>query len=415
MNRAAWVRLGLFLVALGLAGALWFRALNPQSDSSVVPYSQLLAAVDEGKVSEVLLENERLVATLKDKSDKGRAQTLVASRIPNMDEHELVARLEKAGVAFSGRIERSSFWPAVLSSIFPIVMLIFLFRAMGGMLGGGRGAARPMSFGKSQAKIFDRSSENRTTFADVAGVDESKNELDRGGQLPQGSREIPGHRRARAQGRAAGGRSGHGQDAAGARGGRRVGRALLLDVGLGVRGDVRGRGRQPGARSLHPGQGARPLHRLHRRARRGGQDARGRRRVRGQRGARADPQPAAGGDGRLRRERGHRHHGGHQPARGARQGAAARRPLRSPGAGRSPRRARARGDPPRARQAADDGGGRSEGRRAAHAGHGGRRPGQRGERGRARLRAPRRQDRGADATSRRRSIASSSGCARTAG
>jgi shikimate kinase len=179
MNRTAWVRLGLFLVALAVAGALWFRAFQEQGDSAVVPYSALLAAVDDGKVSEVLLENDRLVAKLKEKTDKGNEKALVASRLPNIDERELVARLEGKGVAFSGRIERSSFWPAVLSSIFPIVMLIFLFRAMGGLMGGegaGRGA-RPMSFGKSQAKIFDRSSENRTTFADVAGVDESKNEL----------------------------------------------------------------------------------------------------------------------------------------------------------------------------------------------------------------------------------------------
>ena len=178
MNRTAWVRLGLFLVALGVAGALWIRVLKTQTESEVVPYSQVLAAVDDGKVAEVLLENERIVAKLKDKSDKGHEVTLVASRIPNMDERDLLSRLEGKGVAFSGHIEQSSFWPAVLSSIFPIVMLVFLFRAMGGLLGGGgpRGA-RPMSFGKSQAKIFDRSNELRTTFADVAGVDEAKNEL----------------------------------------------------------------------------------------------------------------------------------------------------------------------------------------------------------------------------------------------
>jgi cell division protease FtsH len=179
MNRAAWVRLGLFLVALAVAGALWFRVLKIQGDSSVVSYSELLAAVDDGKVEEVLIENERVVAKLKEKTDVGREQTLVASRLPNMDERELVERLTKEGVTLSGRIERDSFWPAVLSTLFPIIMLVFLFRAMGGLLGGNptRGAARPMSFGKSQAKIFDRSSENRSTFADVAGVEEAKAEL----------------------------------------------------------------------------------------------------------------------------------------------------------------------------------------------------------------------------------------------
>ncbi|MDP1827666.1 MAG: ATP-dependent zinc metalloprotease FtsH [Archangium sp.] len=176
MNRSAWVRLALFLVALGVAGALWFRALNSQGDSLTVSYSELLAAVDGARVAEVLVENERVVAKLKEKSAAGREQLLVASRLPNIDERELITRLEAKGVSISGRIERGSFWPAVLSSILPIVMLVLLFRAVGGMISGARGA-RPMSFGKSQAKIFDRSSENRTTFLDVAGVDEARNEL----------------------------------------------------------------------------------------------------------------------------------------------------------------------------------------------------------------------------------------------
>ncbi len=56
------------------------------------------------------------------------------------------------------------------------------------------------------------------------------------------------------------------------------------------------------------------------------------------RGARTDAQPAAVGDGRLRRPQGDHHHGRHQPPRSARPGAAAPRPLRSPGAGRQARR-----------------------------------------------------------------------------
>jgi cell division protease FtsH len=179
MNRSAWVRFALFVVAVGVAGALWFRALKTQApDTKVVPWSELVTVIDEGKVAEVTLESGRLVAKLKEKSAQGREQGLVASRLPNMDERDLLARLEKQGVAIVGHIEDSnSLWPALLSSIFPLVMLIFLFRAMGGLMGGGRGGARPMSFGKSQPKLFDRSSENQTTFADVAGVEEAKAEL----------------------------------------------------------------------------------------------------------------------------------------------------------------------------------------------------------------------------------------------
>ena len=179
MTKSTWLRLGLFLVAVAVAGYLWSRALsNHAAESRIVPYSELLATIDAGKVSEALVEQDRVVAKLKEKNDKGRDQTMVASRLPQVDERELLARLEKAGVTFSGHIEQQGgLWPALLSSIFPLVMLFLLFRAWGGILGKGGGGARPMSFGKSQAKIFDRSSENKTTFEDVAGVDESKAEL----------------------------------------------------------------------------------------------------------------------------------------------------------------------------------------------------------------------------------------------
>ncbi|MFZ5443080.1 MAG: ATP-dependent zinc metalloprotease FtsH [Myxococcota bacterium] len=171
-NRSALLKWLLFLVGVGVAGTLWFRALATQ-ESRLVPYSELLTAVDEEKVSEVLLENERVVALLKDKTSNGHSQRLVASRLPNVDEKELIDHLLAKKVTFSGRIERDSWWPALLSSLFPLVMLFFLVRTMGSL---GRGA-RPMSFGKSQAKIFDRSAENQVTFEDVAGVDDAKGEL----------------------------------------------------------------------------------------------------------------------------------------------------------------------------------------------------------------------------------------------
>ena len=71
---------------------------------------------------------------------------------------------------------------------------------------------------------------------------------------------------------------------------------------------------------------------------------------RGQRRARADAEPAAVGDGRLRPQRPGGRHRGHQPSRRARPGAAAPGPLRSPRAGRPARAGGAPGDPRRARE-----------------------------------------------------------------
>ena len=154
-----------------------------------------------------------------------------------------------------------------------------------------------------------------------------------GRRVPPQSGEVPAARRPRAQGRAADGAAGHRQDAAGAGGGRRGGRALLLDQRLGVHPDVRGRGRGAGPRPVQHGQGTRPGHPVHRRDRRGGPPPRGRRGRRPRR-ARADPEPNPQRDGRLHAERvGHRD-GRHEPARRARSGLAAARPLRPPHHGR---------------------------------------------------------------------------------
>ena len=121
------------------------------------------------------------------------------------------------------------------------------------------------------------------------------------------------------------------------RGGRRV----LLAVGLRVRRVARRRRRGARARPVRAGaQGGAGDH-LHRRARRRRPPARRGHRP-GQRRARADAQPAARRDGRLRRRGRHRRDGRHQPARHPRPGAAAPGPLRPPGDDRRPRRARPR-------------------------------------------------------------------------
>ena len=104
---------------------------------------------------------------------------------------------------------------------------------------------------------------------------------------------------------------------------------VLLDQRLGLRRDVRRRRRVARPRPVRAGQEERALHRLHRRDRRGRPPSRRRPRRRPRR-ARADAQPAARRDGRLRVERRRHPRRRHQPSRRARSGAAAARPLRPP-------------------------------------------------------------------------------------
>jgi len=101
-------------------------------------------------------------------------RVFTVTRIPGLDEQFLVADLQKAKVEFAGRIE-TTFWKDLLFGwVIPLAVMIgiwmFLMRRVGG------GPTQALSFGRSKHKIYDRK-ELKTTFADVAGVDEAKAEL----------------------------------------------------------------------------------------------------------------------------------------------------------------------------------------------------------------------------------------------
>ncbi len=117
--------------------------------------------------------------------------------------------------------------------------------------------------------------------------------------VPPEPRPVPGHRRQDPQGGAALRAPRHGQDAARPRGRRRSRRAVLLDLRVRLRGDVRRSRRQPRPRPLRAGQAGCPVDHLRGRDRRRRSSPRGRARRRPRR-ARADAQPDARRDGRLR-------------------------------------------------------------------------------------------------------------------
>ena len=146
-------------------------------------------------------------------------------------------------------------------------------------------------------------------------------------RIPSRPAEVPEARRAHPARRAAGRPSGHRQDADRSRRRGRSQCAVLHDFRFRLRRNVRGRRRKPRARHVRAGEEERALHHLHRRNRCCRSPPR-RRAWRRQRRARADAQPVAGRDGRLRAERRHHHHRGHQSARRARPGALETRPLR---------------------------------------------------------------------------------------
>jgi cell division protease FtsH len=101
-------------------------------------------------------------------------RVFTVTRIPGVDEQRLVAELEAHGVEFAGRIETTFFRDLLFGWIIPLAVMIaiwmFIMRRVGG------GPTQALSFGRSKHKIYDRK-ELKTTFGDVAGVDEAKAEL----------------------------------------------------------------------------------------------------------------------------------------------------------------------------------------------------------------------------------------------
>ncbi|HKX01249.1 MAG TPA: ATP-dependent zinc metalloprotease FtsH [Methylomirabilota bacterium] len=164
----------------------WLRA--PRTVD--IPMSQFLTLVHEGKVLRVSLGEREIQGVLKPGAlptppagpgDRLRQllgaeqgpTVFTTARIPATDDYDVVRELQNAKVEFSGRIE-STFWRDLISWLVPLVLMaglwLFLMRRMGG------GPTQALSFGRSKAKIYDRK-ELKTTFADVAGVDEAKAEL----------------------------------------------------------------------------------------------------------------------------------------------------------------------------------------------------------------------------------------------
>src|SRR3989449_847257 len=175
-----------------------------------IPMSKFLQLVREGKVEKVSLTDREIRGTLKPGAlpapqpgpgDKVRSlvgvdqplTTFTTTRIPGIDDGSLVKELEQHKVEFSGRVE-STFWRDFLFGwIVPLGLMVgiwlFLMRRMGG------GPTQALSFGRSKAKIYDRK-ELKTTFADVAGVDEAKavfiDELDAIGKTRAGTTGFVG-------------------------------------------------------------------------------------------------------------------------------------------------------------------------------------------------------------------------------
>ena len=159
------------LWALIFVGLFMVFDSQQQTSSTAISYSDLLSRVDNGQISQVTIQGQELHALTND----GHTITAYAPRDNSMISH----LLEKKVAIKAQPVEGDSLFMRLMISTLPFIVLVILWfylmrQAQGGMGGGGR----IFSFGRSKARLLKQEdAQHRVTFADVAGVDEAKDEL----------------------------------------------------------------------------------------------------------------------------------------------------------------------------------------------------------------------------------------------
>ena len=187
-NLLLWLIIGVVLITV-------FNHFNVDNETPQVAYSTFLDQVEAGQVASVIFEGQELKVT----RSSGERFVVV---LPSIGDGRLLETLKGAGVAVEGKMpEGQSVWTQLLIASFPILIIIAVFMLfMRQMQGGMGGRGNPMSFGKSKARLLS-DDEIKTTFADVAGVDEAKDEVQElveflrdpskfqrlGGRIPRGT------------------------------------------------------------------------------------------------------------------------------------------------------------------------------------------------------------------------------------
>lgn len=163
-------QINFWYVIVAVLGVLFVQNLYTQyTKIAPIPYSQFQTLLDQDKIAEIAVTNDYIYGKLREAGADGLKE-FVTTRV----EPELADKLDKHNVVYTGVVQ-STWIRDLLSWILPMAVFIaiwlYAIRRMGGGISGGL-----MSIGKSRAKVFVEK-EIKVTFADVAGVDEAKEEL----------------------------------------------------------------------------------------------------------------------------------------------------------------------------------------------------------------------------------------------
>ncbi len=187
-----WVMMALaFVVAYELI-------LGARSQSEKRPsFSDFMQAIEKtpAQIENVRIDGQEYVVTYKKQPPDDKVKLVGPSEL---SQGHVLAALDKAGIHYEIEKRDDSGWlTLLLGSLLPMVVIVFLFYVIMRQIQAGGGKA--MSFGKAKAKLLS-DSQNKVTFADVAGVEEAKDELEEivaflkdpkkftrlGGRIPKG-------------------------------------------------------------------------------------------------------------------------------------------------------------------------------------------------------------------------------------
>ena len=163
MTTAGWIAVALlaFFLLQNVAG----------SQREKINVSRVINLIERGDVSDIAIGSGTVEGTYE---EGGEQHEFYAELPPNYETNDLTRILEKEGIPWTGRAE--SIWTSLLISFAPFLVLgalyyFFFVRRLRQL--GGQG---PLSLGRNKAKLYDRT-DLKTTFEDVAGVDEVETEL----------------------------------------------------------------------------------------------------------------------------------------------------------------------------------------------------------------------------------------------
>ena len=148
-----------------------FQNFNVKKEPTEISYSEFLEDVRMDDIDSVVMERTRIFGT------RQSGEEFMVVR-PPMSDPKLADDLYNHGVTITGKEEEEpSIWWQLLVASFPILIIIAVFMLfMRQMQGGAGGRGGPMAFAKSKARLLSED-QIKTTFADVAGVDEAKEDV----------------------------------------------------------------------------------------------------------------------------------------------------------------------------------------------------------------------------------------------